>query len=123
MATQPWENALIESPDMVRDGSHYYLFFSGNQSVTPFNGVGVETCDGPQGPCRDTRTTPFVSSNAQGLGPGEESLFTRDGTTWLLYSPNGVFGPDLYRPLAVVRVAFGPDGPYPAVFGGVQPGA
>src|SRR5208282_1057988 len=41
VATQPWENALIESPDMVRDGSHYYLFFSGNQSVTPFNGVGV----------------------------------------------------------------------------------
>jgi hypothetical protein len=122
VSTQPWEQGLAESPDMVDLGGTYYLFFSGNSSESPHNGVGMMTCAGIQGPCRDTRTTPFLASNAQGRGPGEESLYQQNGDTWLLYSPNAIFGPYLYRPLAVARVAVGANGPYVASFDGVIPG-
>jgi hypothetical protein len=81
------------------------------------------TCSSIQGPCRDTRTTPFISSNTQGRGPGEESLYQQNGVTWLLYSPNAIFGPYLYRPLAVARVAVGANGPYVATFDGAVPGS
>jgi arabinan endo-1,5-alpha-L-arabinosidase len=121
-ATQPWEQRLIESPDLVRLGSTYYLFFAGNSSLSPDNGVGVMRCAGIQGPCTDTGTTPLVASNYQGLGPGEESLYQQAGVTWLLYSPNAVFGPYVYRPLAVARVALGRHGPYVAAFDGAVPG-
>lgn len=121
-STQPWEGALAESPDMVDLGGTYYLFFSGNSSLDPRNGVGMMTCASIQGPCTDSRPTAFISSNRQGQGPGEESLFQQGGNTWLLYSPNAIFGPNLYRPLAVARVAVGPHGPYVARFDGAVPG-
>jgi hypothetical protein len=82
----------------------------------------MATCQGPQGPCSDTARAPFLASNSQGRGPGEESLYQQDGVTWLLYSPNAVFGSYLYRPLAVARVSDGPHGPYLSTFGGAVPG-
>jgi Glycosyl hydrolases family 43 len=121
-ATQPWEQGLIESPDLVLLGHTYYLFFAGNSSLSPNNGVGVMPCASILGPCTDSRTTPLVASNTQGWGPGEESLYQQDGVTWLLYSPNAVFSPYLYRPLAVARVALGQQGPYVAAFGDSVPG-
>ncbi len=121
-ATQPWEGALAESPDMVDLGGTYYLFFSGNSSLDPHNGVGMMTCASIQGPCTDSRPAAFIGSNRQGRGPGEESLFQQSGNTWLLYSPNAIFGPNFYRPLAVARVAVGPHGPYVATFAGAVPG-
>jgi Glycosyl hydrolases family 43 len=121
-STQPWEAGLAESPDLVKLGGTFYLFFSGNSSGAPVNGIGMMTCYSIQGPCYDNRTTPFLDSNSQGQGPGEESLFQQNGVTWLLYSPNAIFGPYLYRPLAVARVAVGPHGPYLAQFAGATPG-
>jgi hypothetical protein len=121
-STQKWEGALAESPDMVNLGGTYYLFFSGNSSSGPRNAVGMMKCAGIRGPCVDNRSTPFVSSNRQGTGPGEESLFQKHGVTWLLYSPNAAFGTNFFRPLAVARVAVGPHGPYLASFAGAVPG-
>jgi hypothetical protein len=121
-ATQKWEGALAESPDMVKLGGTYYLFFSGNSSSGPNNAVGMMRCAGIRGPCTDSRSTPFVTSNSQGVGPGEESLFQEHGDTWLLYSPNAAFGTYFFRPLAVARVAAGPHGPYLAAFAGAVPG-
>ena len=122
VSSQRWEQGLIESPDLRVLGGRYYLFFSGNQATTPSNGIGMATCQGPQGPCSDTARAPFLASNSQGRGPGEESLYQQDGVTWLLYSPNAVFGSYLYRPLAVARVSDGPHGPYLSTFGGAVPG-
>jgi hypothetical protein len=121
-STQAWEDALAESPDMVDLGGTYYLFFSGNTSEGNSNGVGMMRCAGIQGPCQDTLPAAFVGSNGQGQGPGEESLFQQGGNTWLLYSPNAIFGDYVYRPLAVARVAVGPHGPYVAAFDGATPG-
>ena len=121
-STQPWEAGLAESPDLVDLDGAYYLFFAGNSSRSADNGIGVMPCAGIRGPCTDSRTTPLVASNSQGEGPGEESLFQQHGVTWLLYSPNAVFGRYLYRPLAVARVALGRHGPYIAAFNGAVPG-
>ncbi|HXA34079.1 MAG TPA: hypothetical protein VNV87_17640, partial [Acidimicrobiales bacterium] len=84
--------------------------------------IGYQTCQGPQGPCSDSKTTPFLASNSQGQGPSEESLFTRNGVTWLLYTPTAIYQPFQYPYMAVARVAFGPNGPYLAQFAGETPG-
>lgn len=120
-ATQPWEQNLIEAPDLVQSGDKYYLFFSGSTSESPQAGIGSEECAGVQGPCTDTQTAPFLASNAQGQGPTEESLFTRKGVTWLLYTPTAIYQPYQYPYLAVARVVFGPNGPYVAQFDGANP--
>jgi hypothetical protein len=122
VADQPWEGALIESPDLVQSGSQFYLFFSGGSSDAAVAGIGADKCAGPAGPCQPYRATPLLASNAQGPGPDEESLFTQHGDTWLLYSPNAIFGPYESRPLAVARVAFGPQGPELVKFDGAVPG-
>lgn len=109
--TKPWEGILVESPQMVRAGKHYYLFFSGNASRTPQNGIGVATCRGPGGPCRDPAQGPWLGTSPQSPTAGEESLYSQDGKTWLLYTPIGPI-----QSLEVSRVAFGPHGPYVAAF-------
>ena len=121
-ADQSWEGNLVEAPDMVLLDSHYYLFFSGNASSSPSSGIGVATCAGPAGPCQDPALGPLLGSNVQGAGPGEESIFEQDGATWLLYSPNAIFGTNISRPLAVARVAVGTHGPYISTFDGLVPG-
>ena len=118
-ATRQWEHKLIEAPDMVRAGGHYYLFFSANPSYQDGDGIGVAVCQGPAGPCHEPYAGPMLGSSPLGLGPGEESLFVQGGVTWLLFSPSGEA---LYRQLAVARVAFGSRGPYVSAFGGAVPG-
>lgn len=118
-ADRSWEHKLIEAPDMVYANGRYYLFFSANPSYQDGDGIGVAICDGPAGPCNEPYRGPLLGSDTLGLGPGEESLFTQDGATWVLYSPTGT---TLYRQLAVARIAFGPDGPYVATFDGAIPG-
>jgi hypothetical protein len=122
VATQPWEQNLIEAPDMVLSGGKYYLFFSGNASDVPQAAIGYMVCKGIRGPCADTRTKPLLASNAQGQGPSEESLFTQNGITWLLYTPTATYKPFAYPYLAIARVAFGPKGPYLAAVNGKYPG-
>jgi len=115
-ADRPWENRLVEAPDMVYASGAFWLFFSGNW----FNGagyaVGLARCAGPMGPCVDARR-PFLASNAEGKGPGEESLFEDGyGRWWMVYSVwfYGYRG-RLYRPVALARVAFKRAVPYLAL--------
>ncbi len=115
--TQPWEEPLIEAPDMVYAGGSYWLFYSGSSPYTPTYALGVAKCSGPTGPCVKPLAGPWLSSNGQGQGPGEESIFTDSRGTWLAYSPWA----DLpekgnERPLAVAKLAFGASGPYLAAF-------
>ncbi len=119
VATQLWEHKLIEAPDMVDHDGRYYLFFSTNPSYQDSDGIAVAFCPGPAGPCTEPYGGPLLGSNTLGLGPGEESLFTQDGATWLLFSPTGT---GFFRQMAVARVAFGSRGPYIAAFAGRVPG-
>ena len=117
-----WEGAIVEAPQMVHVGKGYYLFFSGNSTHYPQNGIGVASCRSLTGPCATMFHGPFLGDNATGVGPGEESLFQQNGNTWLLYTPHALFYPGAFPQLAVSRVAFGPDGPYIAAFDGAKPG-
>ena len=113
--TQAWEGRIIEAPQMVYapDG-RLWLFYSGNWFNQPDYGLGVARCETPAGPCTKPFAGPWLSSNAQGEGPGEASLFTsRYGRLWIAYHPHAVdyrtFTP---RPVALAPVAFDDAGPF-----------
>ncbi|HXR54869.1 MAG TPA: glycoside hydrolase family 43 protein [Acidimicrobiales bacterium] len=111
-ADRPWEGRIVESPDMVFAGGRYWLFFSGNWFNQPAYAIGVAQCAGPRGPCRPSSSGPWMASNAQGPGPGEESLFYDGSRWWMLYAPFAVnYQASTPRPAALARLSFGPNGP------------
>jgi len=111
-ANLPWEGRIVESPDMVYAGGRYWLFFSGNWFNQPDYGVGVAQCDGPTGPCVPTTIGPWLSSNFEGAGPGEESIFFDGSRWWILYAPFAIdYQTWRPRPAVLARLTFGPDGP------------
>ena len=72
---------------------------------------------GPAGPCTKPRARPFLSSNAQGRGPGESSLFTDGNGLWMVYGPLAVqFKQNTKRPVALVHIDFNGLGPYLGAF-------
>ena len=73
----PWEEGLIEAPDMVHVGNRYLLFFAGNSSDGAANGIGLALCKEPGGPCSSPYSGPWFGSNLQGAGPGEETVYNR----------------------------------------------
>jgi arabinan endo-1,5-alpha-L-arabinosidase len=121
-SSAPWEGNLVESPDMVKQGNRYWLFFSGNASKSPTSGVGLASCRPPPGPCTSIGAGPWLGSNLSGAGPDEESLFQQDGAEWLLYTPHALYYPFAFPILAVARVAFSEGVPYVATFDGARPG-
>ncbi len=116
-ADQPWEGRIVEAPHMILVGGRYWLFYSGNWFNQPYYGIGVAECVGPAGPCTKPYSGPFLSTNAQGAGPGESSHFIdRDGI-WMVYGPWAVeYEKVTPRPVALARLAFNGDGPYLAAF-------
>lgn len=123
--TQPWQERIVEAPDLVRADGADWLFYSGGWFNQPVYAVGVARCAGPSGPCTDRSPRPWLGSDAQGAGPGEESVLVDANGAWLLYTPWHSWVPQLDtppRPVAVARIGFGPDGPYLAVPGPL-PGA
>lgn len=111
-ADQPWEGRIVEAPQMVLAENHYWLFYSGNWFNQPYYGLGVAECAGPAGPCTKPLNGPWLSSDAQGAGPGECSLY-EDLAGWhMVYSPLAVrFRTPTSRPVAMTDVVFGPEGP------------
>jgi hypothetical protein len=111
---EAWQGRIVEAPDLVLVRGDYYLFYSGNWFNQPGYAIGVAPCAGPSGPCIDTSPTPLLASNAQGVGPGEESVFTDPQGVWLLYTPfrSTLPRPGPPRPVAMARLGFGPTGPY-----------
>jgi beta-xylosidase len=79
---QPWEAGTVEAPDLVVSGARYFLFFSGNNWDGANYAVGVATCSGPLGPCRDTSPVPILSSGPGLAGPGGESVFADTAGTY-----------------------------------------
>lgn len=84
--SQAWESGTVEAPDLVTNGGHYFLFFSGNDWNTASYAVGVATCSGPLGPCTDTSPSAILSSGGTVAGPGGESVFTDSaGATFIAF--------------------------------------
>ncbi len=112
---EPWQGTIVEAPDMVEVDGTYWVVYSGNWFNQPQYAVGAARCDGPAGPCRDVAPGPLLSSNAQGQGPGEASVFHDAAGYWVLYSPRRSLAPhpDLPpRPVYITRIGFTSTGPY-----------
>lgn len=116
---EPWQGHIVEAPQMVLVKGAYYLFYSGGWFNQPGYAIGVARCAGPSGPCQDISSSPLLASNAQGAGPGEESVFTNDAGIWMLYTPwaSALPNPGPPRPVALAHLGFGPGGPYLAQLG------
>jgi hypothetical protein len=81
-----WEGGVVEAPDLVLTGGRYLLFYSGNNWNTSNYAVGVASCSGPLGPCTEPWTQPILSSDADEVGPGGESVFTdASGSPWIAF--------------------------------------
>ena len=63
------------------------MFYSGGWFNSPSYAIGAALCAGPVGPCRPTSSHPLLSSNSQGFGPGEPSVFEDSSGIWMLYNP------------------------------------
>ncbi len=85
LVNEPWK-ALVEAPVMVRDGSDYYVFYSGNWWESPYYATGWARCTSPIGPCTKPGPNPIVATDGPVAGPGSPDVFTDlSGQTWLAY--------------------------------------
>ena len=111
---ETWQGHIVEAPQPVLVRGEYYLFYSGGWFNHPGYSIGVARCAGPLGPCSDDSSTSLLGSNAQGQGPGEESVFSNAAGFWLLYTPfsSTLPLPGPPRPVSVAHFGFGTAGPY-----------
>ena len=115
---ESWQLPVLEAPQMVRSpyGGEWLFYSAGKGFFAGRYAIGVAKCSGPMGLCHDLTNVPLVATNAQGAGPGEETVFVGpDHSYWLLYNPwhTGIlFG--LMRPAEGVRIGWTPEGPYVA---------
>jgi len=100
-----WNGGLVEAPDMVYADHTYWLFYSGSWFNTPGYSIGVAKCKGPLGPCRQIAAHPWLTSNSQGAGPGEESLFHNGQGWWMVYNPWSLYA-HKYRSVEIAKVYF-----------------
>ncbi len=111
---ESWQGHIVEAPQLVLVRGSYYLFYSGGWFNQPGYSIGAARCAGPLGPCNDDSSAPLLGSNAQGQGPGEESVFANAAGLWLLYTPfsSTLPLPGPARPVNMAHLGFGPSGPY-----------
>jgi len=115
---QAWEEPVLEAPQMAEapNGTDWLFFSGGGGFFTPSYAIGAAKCAGPLGGCRDTLAGPLISSNAQGSGPGEETVFVAgDHSTWVLYNPwhTGELQA-LLRPAEAAHIGWNRRGPFVA---------
>lgn len=113
-----WQLPVLEAPQMVHSplGGDWLFYSAGRGFFTGAYAIGVARCDGPLGLCHDLGEAPLVSTNQQGEGPGEETVFIApDHSYWLLYNPwhTGLLAA-LLRPAEGVRIGWSVQGPYVA---------
>jgi hypothetical protein len=112
--SEAWQGNVIESPYMVVEGGRVWLFFSAGNFANLNYLIGYVGCNSPLGPCEGSVSRQLLTSNSQGQGPGEETIYTtRDGEVWMLYNPwsaGQAFKP--FRPAQAVRLGFDSSGPY-----------
>ena len=112
---QPWQGTIVEAPDMIELNGSYWVVYSANWYNHPEYAIGAARCAGPAGPCHDDTSFPLLSTNFQGEGPGEASLFHNAAGVWMLYSPwrSLAPNPDIpARPVFITRLGYDLHGLY-----------
>jgi beta-xylosidase len=82
-----WQAPSMEGPEMVADGSAYYLFYGAGDWSSAAAGIGYAVCSSPLGPCVDRSVTgPWLAARPGASGPSGPAVF-RDlsGVTRLAY--------------------------------------
>lgn len=115
-----WSDPIVEAPQLVTSPyGGWWLFYSGGGGFTePTDAIGVARCRTVIGPCAPVGSRPFVASNRQGAGVGEETFYRTATSDWLLYCPwHSGIAYQWFRPVEGVRIGWTPNGPYLAQAG------
>ncbi len=85
--SQPWEQGVVEAPDMASIAGQTDLFYAGAPWQGPDYAIGLATCTGPLGPCSTPSSQPFFASQGNIVGPGGPSVFAdSQGNLWMAFA-------------------------------------
>jgi beta-xylosidase len=86
-ADEAWQGGIIEEPAAVPASSGgWWLFYSGNAFDSTHYATGLAYCAKLDGPCRETRPGPFLTTNGRQLSPGGLDTFNdQRGRLWVAY--------------------------------------
>ena len=74
-ADQPWQNGVIEGPDMFTTGGTIYVLYGADNYDTSRYAIGYAICDSPSGPCHEGSQNPVLKTGGGLVGPGGPSVF------------------------------------------------
>lgn len=124
-----WEWRVVEAPTMVRRGTGYFLFYSGNFFGNKNYSVAYLKCASPLGPCDDPGENPILWSHKETflIGPGHQALLDHQGRSYAFFhgwnrDPDGKLDDSFKRCLYASRVRWRRDprdgGLMPVIAGG-----
>lgn len=80
-----WEGGVVEAPWVIKRGSFYYMFYSGNAYCNNTYAVGVARSKDPLGGFAKLGR-PILKSGDRWAGPGHNAVTTGpDGRQWMIY--------------------------------------
>lgn len=108
-----WEGGVVEAPWVVKHGSDYVMFYSGNVYDDRYR-TGVARAKSPKGPFTK-KGAPVLGNNAQWVGPGHGSVVSVHGRDYFFHHawpalPNGKNDGTKGRYGLLAPIAWGADG-------------
>lgn len=108
-----WEGGVVEAPWVVKHGTDYFMFYSGNVYDDRYR-TGVARAKSPTGPFTK-KGTPILGNNASWVGPGHGSVVSVHGRDYFYHHawpalPNGKNDTAKGRFGLVAPIAWGADG-------------
>ena len=85
-ASAPWEDGIVEGPDLVDLDGHLDLLFSAGRWDTATYTLGVAACAGPLGPCDAAAAAPLLEHGSGFSGAGGPSAFDDHGTETVAFA-------------------------------------
>lgn len=115
-----WEGGVVEAPWVVKHGTDYLLFYSGNVYDDRYR-TGVARAKSPTGPFTK-KGMPILGNNASWVGPGHGSVVSVHGRDYFFHHawpalPNGKNDASKGRFGLIAPIAWGADG-WPVLGGG-----
>ena len=94
-----WLRKALWAPAIVEKDGKYYLFFSGNNPLSPiykgwkpeyakedqYGGIGVAVSNSPEGPYEDLIGKPLISDFRNNAQPIDQYVFKYEGSYYMIY--------------------------------------
>ena len=108
-----WEGGVVEAPWIVKHGTDYVMFYSGNVYDDRYR-TGVAKAKSPKGPFTK-RGAPILDNNAKWVGPGHGTVLHIHGRDWFFHHawpalPNGRHDTSKGRFGLLAPITWGADG-------------